>query len=339
MAASLSDDFASFLIGGSFKKGSSGRRGSSVVTITRTTRGAKRSSRSTRGNIGRGYGHSRGRFTGRYGPRSMGSVEWYHRIQLGVLPKGGGGGGFGGGGGSGGGGFGGGSGGGSTRSVFVNARANIGGVAQATNALNYICRRTQTAPPPPELELGGLGARPPSGPSGTGSAEKLTPAIGDAKDFMTAVEQREGQDRQVSFMSIVISPNPEHGPVTSQQLAQMAEPWTMSHNGEAIPAVGYVHNDTNTTHLHLLVARSYYSQNEMQTDKIVTTSLAKQVQMDNRITMIPQQIQPTPTQAPSPSLDPIPKASRDLDRTPPPTGPSGGRDKGPSYEPSPDGDV
>jgi hypothetical protein len=169
-------------------------------------------------------------------------------------------------------GIGGGGGGGAKRSRdLINAKANGGGAAKAGRAVRYLEKRKEK-----DRDL---------------DKEKwrtLEPELGEKEQFKEAVRKREDKGREVSYMSLVISPERTDLEITPQELARMAEPWTRNQNGREVEHVGYVHDDTEHPHLHLLVARHYYTKREMEQNKEATRGMIREIERERGLERIPE---------------------------------------------------
>jgi hypothetical protein len=56
--------------------------------------------------------------------------------------------------------------------------------------------------------------------------------------------------------------------------------WTHNRNGKEERHVGYVHRDTDHPHLHLAVARSYYSKAEYERNKDQTRQIVREIERE-----------------------------------------------------------
>lgn len=130
---------------------------------------------------------------------------------------------------------------------MVHARANTN---DGRAMLRYVSRRRE-----PVRERDG---------SAREERRTLGAVAGDERRFLEALEWREKKGREVAYMSVVISPERRDVGLPDEDWRRIVRLWSTNRNGREEGHVAYVHRDTEHEHMHLAVARSYYSSAELE---------------------------------------------------------------------------
>lgn len=123
-----------------------------------------------------------------------------------------------------------------------------------------------------------LSRRREQGRDGTEQWRTIDPLVGDEQKFRETVDWRNRKRRKVSYMTLVISPERDDLELTDDEFRRLAQFWTVNANGKTEQAVGYVHRDTGHPHLHLAVARHYYSRAEMERNHEATREYLRDIE-------------------------------------------------------------
>jgi hypothetical protein len=109
---------------------------------------------------------------------------------------------------------------------------------------------------------------------------KLEPTTGSDRELEEGLQWREKKGREVSYMSVVISPERGDLELRDEDWRRISQVWTQNRNGKEERHVGYVHRDTDHPHLHLAVARSYYSKAEYERNKDQTRQIVREIERE-----------------------------------------------------------
>lgn len=110
--------------------------------------------------------------------------------------------------------------------------------------------------------------------------QKLEPTIGSDRELEEGLQWREKKGREVSYMSVVISPERGDLELRDEDWRRISQVWTHNRNGKEERHVGYVHRDTEHPHMHLAVARSYYSKAEYEKNKEQTRQIVREIERE-----------------------------------------------------------
>ena len=108
--------------------------------------------------------------------------------------------------------------------------------------------------------------------------QKLEPTTGSDRELEEGLQWREKKGREVSYMSVVISPERGDLELRDEDWRRISQVWTQNRNGKEERHVGYVHRDTEHPHMHLAVARSYYSKAEYEKNKEQTRQMVREIE-------------------------------------------------------------
>lgn len=148
---------------------------------------------------------------------------------------------------------------------FAHVKANTGGRSGARRAEQYYRRRRE------QLERDGVGRW-----------RSLDPVVGERERMIEEVGRRESK-REVTHMTVVVSPERGDLQITDEKFRRIAAVWTTNRNGREVEALGYVHRDTEHAHLHLMVARGYYSSAELERNKEQTRAIVREIERDREM--------------------------------------------------------
>ena len=109
---------------------------------------------------------------------------------------------------------------------------------------------------------------------------KLEPITGSDRELEEGLQWREKKGREVSYMSVVISPERGDLELRDEDWRRISQVWTQNRNGKEERHVGYIHRDTEHPHMHLAVARSYYSKKEYEENKEQTRQIVREIERE-----------------------------------------------------------
>lgn len=155
---------------------------------------------------------------------------------------------------------------------YCNAKANAG---DGRAMLRYLSRRREIV-----RDREGDGQGNPSGTREELRWLKLEPTTGSDRELEEGLQWREKKGREVSYMSVVISPERGGLELRDEDWRRICRVWTHNRNGKEERHVGYVHRDTDHPHLHLAVARSYYSKAEYERNKDQTRQIVREIERE-----------------------------------------------------------
>lgn len=154
-----------------------------------------------------------------------------------------------------------------TQRDYCNARANAG---DGQAMLRYLSRRREMVR---DQDRDGQEQE-------REQLRKLEPASGSERELEEGLQWREKKEREVSYMSVVISPERQDTKLRDEDWHRIAQLWANNRNGKEERHVSYVHRDTDHEHMHLAVARSYYSKAEYQRNKDQTREIIRERERD-----------------------------------------------------------
>lgn len=145
-----------------------------------------------------------------------------------------------------------------THRDFCNARANKN---DARSMLRYVSRREMVR-------------------DGRRERVELEPVSGGRESFTKELLKRDSKGREVAYMSVVISPERRDLQLSDDDWRKIAARWSTNRNGKEEKHIAFVHRDSEHEHLHLAVARSYYSKSEYERLKDHTRQMLRELERE-----------------------------------------------------------